>query len=190
MLDNTSIFLFTGTGLGMGNKAQELCRYLVVEYNKRCIPIMFDVNFRILQWGSADIARNCMENTINLGVQILSITNDEMVSIGWGNDPIDLFRRFPQIATVLYKKGIEGSSIFYRDGRCASHNSYCVNVGDTVGAGDSFDSGFISCMLEGKTIEDTVRFSCATAGLTCTGIGPLETMPFKKDVEKFLVGKE
>jgi 2-dehydro-3-deoxygluconokinase len=59
-------------------------------------------------------------------------------------------------------------------------------VVDTVGAGDSFDSGFLCALLEGADPTDACVFAAATAALTCTGRGPLEKMPYREDVVAFL----
>ncbi len=54
------------------------------------------------------------------------------------------------------------------------------------GAGDSFDAAFLVSILEGKTLPESAKFAAAAAALTCTGIGPLERMPWRQEVEALL----
>jgi len=46
-----------------------------------------------------------------------------------------------------------------------------VHAVDTTGAGDLFHGGFAYCLLEGRSLADTLEFSCAAAALNCTASG-------------------
>ena len=71
-------------------------------------------------------------------------------------------------------------------GREFSSPAFEVEVVDTVGAGDSFDSGYLAATLEGAEPPEAARFAAAAAALTCTGRGPLERMPRRAEVDAFL----
>jgi len=45
-----------------------------------------------------------------------------------------------------------------------------VEVTDTTGAGDAFNSGFAVALAEGRDIVDAVRFGVACGGLACGGL--------------------
>lgn len=49
--------------------------------------------------------------------------------------------------------------------------AFRVDTVDTTGAGDIFHAGFAYCLLRGRTLPDSLDFSCATAGLNCTALG-------------------
>jgi sulfofructose kinase len=51
------------------------------------------------------------------------------------------------------------------------HPAYRINAVDTTGAGDIFHAAFVYAQLEGLKIEEQLSFSCAAAGLNCTGSG-------------------
>ncbi len=42
---------------------------------------------------------------------------------------------------------------------------------DTTGAGDIFHAAFVYSQLAGWGLEEQLSFSCAAAGLNCTGSG-------------------
>jgi sugar/nucleoside kinase (ribokinase family) len=77
-------------------------------------------------------------------------------------------------------------NLIQTDGVVVDVPAFEVDVVDTVGAGDSFDAGFLSALLEGANPQDAGCFAAATAALTCTGRGPLEKMPRRNDVLEFL----
>jgi len=104
-----------------------------------------------------------------------------------GSTPEKLTSRFPAVGSILLKRGPEGASV-YADGDYFSVPAFKIKVKDTVGAGDSFDAGYLSATLDGASPREAARFAAATAALTCTGTGPLERMPYKQDVVLFLGG--
>lgn len=55
---------------------------------------------------------------------------------------------------------------------------------NTVGAGDSFNAGFIAALSEGKSFEESIRFANATAAIKISQI----TAPMLNDVTSFLQG--
>jgi ribokinase len=52
-----------------------------------------------------------------------------------------------------------------------------VEVTDTTGAGDAFNSGFAVAMAEGRSIVDAVRFGVVCGGLACTKLGVIPSLP-------------
>ncbi len=60
--------------------------------------------------------------------------------------------------------------------------AYPVATISTVGAGDSFNAGFIKAHLSGKSLEDSLRFANATAALAISQ----KTLPTTELVETFL----
>lgn len=70
-------------------------------------------------------------------------------------------------AATLGRDGVvawDGTTFSYRP-------AYRVNAVDTTGAGDIFHAAFVYAQLEGLELQDQLSFSCAAAGLNCTGSG-------------------
>lgn len=55
---------------------------------------------------------------------------------------------------------------------------------DTIGAGDNFAAGFISALLEGKSLRDCARFANATASLSVQALGATGGVQDRKQVEE------
>jgi ribokinase len=52
-----------------------------------------------------------------------------------------------------------------------------VDVTDSTGAGDAFNSGFAVALAEGRNIVDAVRFGVVCGGLACTKLGVIPSLP-------------
>ncbi len=72
--------------------------------------------------------------------------------------------------TVAVKLGADGA-ICKRDSERACAAGFEMPVVDTVGAGDSFDSGFIYGMLKGWPLERALRMACACGSLSTRAAG-------------------
>jgi sugar/nucleoside kinase (ribokinase family) len=78
---------------------------------------------------------------------------------------------------VIIKEGERGSG-FYRAGW--THRQEAVRLGevvDTIGAGDTFDAGFLYGTLQGWPPERSALFASIAAGFSVTGVGGSNTMP-------------
>ncbi|MCK9482222.1 MAG: sugar kinase [Bacteroidia bacterium] len=185
VLKECDVFHFTGTGLGMGEAARSLCHEILKFKKGSGSIISFDVNYRRLQWNNLKLAKEEIIKAINLGVTHLEITDDEMRELGWQEDLDSLFKMFPSLEVIAYKQGSKGAIIKTKETELHSP-AFPVEVVDTVGAGDSFDVGFIVSLMEGKSLEDAARIGNAMGGLTCTGVGPISSSPTREKVESFL----
>ncbi len=175
----------SGISLGMSASTRAAGLKLMQLFQASGRLISFDINYRAAMWNSAKRASLVFSSAIGIGIDILEITDEEMSALGWGESPADIHKKFPLVRTIIVKRGSRGALI-YADGDSFSVPAFSVSVQDTVGAGDSFDAGYLSAILEGAQPRYAARFAAAAAAITCTGTGPLEKMPFKEDVLHFL----
>ncbi|QIM62007.1 ribokinase [Pasteurellaceae bacterium Orientalotternb1] len=63
---------------------------------------------------------------------------------------------------------------------------FCVQAVDTTAAGDTFNAGVVTGLLEGKTLADAIRFAHAAAALSVTRIGAQTAIPTRQEVDGFL----
>jgi ribokinase len=59
-----------------------------------------------------------------------------------------------------------------------------VEVVDTTGAGDAFNSGFAVALAEGRDVLDAARFGVACGALVCTRLGVIPGMPARTDADE------
>ena len=89
--------------------------------------------------------------------------------------------RVEAFAIKLGKDGALGISKSQR----VRMNSIPVNVVDTVGAGDSFDAGFIYGFLRGWELEKTLRLACMCGALSTQQAGGTNGQPTLDEAMKY-----
>lgn len=74
---------------------------------------------------------------------------------------------------IAVKHGASGATLYTRDGRidCAT---YPVDDVDPTGAGDCFGATFVTCCLQGRSIEDSLDYACAAGARAVAVSGPME----------------
>ena len=66
-------------------------------------------------------------------------------------------------------------------------SGYKVKAVDTVAAGDSFNGAFAVALMEGKTLQEAVKFANAMGALTVTENGAIPSLHTRKQVEEFIL---
>lgn len=91
---------------------------------------------------------------------------------------------------AIVKWGSKGSLYCSKDGEEFRCGSFKVNPVDTTGAGDSFNAGFITAFLQGKTIPECLRYGNATGAVSVCYEGGTTHCPTAEDVEQMLKGEQ
>lgn len=89
---------------------------------------------------------------------------------------------------VLITMGEEGSLLVTDKGEHRIPIYKVENVVDTTGAGDSFNSAFVSCIYKGMKPMEAADFASAVAALSVTKVGA-QSMPRWKEAEEFIASK-
>ncbi len=97
-------------------------------------------------------------------------------------------------AQVLHQKGIDCVMItlgakgvfFSRKNESKIISGFCVQAVDTTAAGDTFNGGFITALLEGQSFEEAIRFGQAAAAISVTRQGAQPSIPTKQETLNFL----
>jgi 2-dehydro-3-deoxygluconokinase len=90
--------------------------------------------------------------------------------------------------TVAVKRGAEGAVVADAATRLRQPTLQlpAEQVREAVGAGDAFDAGFLTALLEGKDLASAARFATAAAVCTLGGRGGAEGLESREAVEKML----
>ncbi|UCE15718.1 MAG: carbohydrate kinase family protein [Candidatus Bathyarchaeota archaeon] len=86
--------------------------------------------------------------------------------------------------TYIVKGGKE-DVLAYSPTTKVSVSTFKVKVIDTVGAGDTFNAGFLTAFLEGKSLQDAVIYGVGCSAIKCTREGA-QSSPSRLELEKFL----
>lgn len=61
-----------------------------------------------------------------------------------------------------------------------------VKAIDTIAAGDTFNGALVTALLEGKRMDDAIRFAHAAAAIAVTRKGAQPSVPWRKEIDEFL----
>lgn len=142
---------------------------------KDCLKV-FDINIRQNYY-----SREIIEGSLKRA-DVLKLNEDELPLVAgmFGLDNEDAIARLTEmfsLKTILFTQGALCSEV-YVDGALASHiDTPKVKVADTVGAGDSFTSAFVSNILNGKTVQEAHAAAVRTSAYVCTCNGAINPLP-------------
>ncbi len=101
----------------------------------------------------------------------------EACSLAGVDDPEEAARVLgSQVSTVAMKWGARGA-VGVQNGHMAQVPALSVEVVDTVGAGDSFDAGFLYGVLHGWTLEACLRMGVVCGSLSTRAAGGTAAQP-------------
>jgi sugar/nucleoside kinase (ribokinase family) len=86
------------------------------------------------------------------------------------------------VAATLGRDGV----LAHFQGEYLHSPAFSIDCRDTTGAGDAFHGGFMYGLLEGYSVEETLRFANAVAGLKCRAIGARTSLPTLDEVNALL----
>ena len=87
------------------------------------------------------------------------------------------------VQTLVVTQGGDGALIYDGDG-ITRVPSVRVDVVDTTGAGDSFNSGLAVALAEGKSLVEAVRYGCCAGALACTKLGVIPSLAYRADIDR------
>ena len=83
--------------------------------------------------------------------------------------------------TIVVTRGQQGALIM-TDSAVTEVPGLSVDVVDTTGAGDAFNSGLAVALAEGKALVDAVRFANCAGALACTKLGVIPALAWRESV--------
>ncbi|MFC4255826.1 ribokinase [Altererythrobacter xixiisoli] len=101
----------------------------------------------------------------------------------------------PLLAAAAHGLGVEhlivtqgaGGAICFPAGQDAIHQPAFPTVPvDTIGAGDGFSAGLIAALLDDLPMADALRQAAACGSLVCRGVGVIDYLPDRAEVEALL----
>ncbi len=90
-----------------------------------------------------------------------------------------------QVNILALKRGADGANVYQADqlNHCAVESA--VSGGDGIGAGDSFDAGFVAAWLRGFPIDQCLEVACYCGRSVAGQIGGFRGQPHADDIALF-----
>lgn len=149
------------------------------------VPVSFDLNLRLENWGWDDGFRALVTAAIVRCDVVVGGGADEIGMLAGLDDPVQAARSLAgEDRLVIARLGPDGAIACSANGEVVVPG-FVVEVVDTVGAGDAFNAGFIAARLRGLGVAEALRWGNAVAAFTITRSGARST-PTIDELEAFL----
>ena len=89
------------------------------------------------------------------------------------------------ISGAVLKLGAKGAAMLF-DGQEIYSPTCSVEVIDTTGAGDAFNTGLIDAVLDAVPAKDMLRRACICGALSTRAMGALSGLATREDIKEFL----
>ncbi len=168
---NTDIFSKSGlvftTGINLVEEPiSSTIRNLVKNCKTKDIPVAFDINLRTNIYGWDQKTREIFQDVIDNCSIIFGSGKDELAVITGEQDE---FKAAQKLITddriVICKMGENGAAYFSKK-EAYKIPAFPVDVESTLGAGDTFNGGFLSAYAQGKSIPECLLYGSAAAAYT------------------------
>ena len=123
------------------------------------------------------VTPNCTEASLLSGVEVTdrkSALEAAKVIAGSG------------VANVIVTMGGDGALLLTSEGDCVVP-AFRVKAVDTTAAGDIFNGALVTALVEGKNLQEAVRFASAASAIAVTRMGAQTSAPTRAEVDEFLV---
>lgn len=81
------------------------------------------------------------------------------------------------VSTVIIKRGAAGALLYSKSGSLSCPGEPAPPDGDGIGAGDSFDAGFLSTWLRGVTLDACLKAACFCGRSVASSVGGVRGQP-------------
>ena len=90
--------------------------------------------------------------------------------------------------TVAVKRGADGALGIGVDGAETRVAALAVEAVDAIGAGDSFDAGFLAAWIDGQSLDAALRLGVACGSLSTRAAGGTDAQPTRAEAEAAVRG--
>jgi len=166
--------------------AREALLSAMEEAQANNVPVSFDLNLRLENWGWDNGFRTVVEAAVVRSDVVMGAAIDEIVPLAGGSaDPVEAAMLLAgDDRIVIARRGAAGAVACSADG-AVSMPGYAVDVVDTIGAGDAFNAGFIAARSITRDLAEGLQWGNAVAALAVTQPGARAT-PTVEQVEALL----
>lgn len=180
----------TGIFAALSLSSREASCKLIELAKENNIRITFDPNLRAQLWNSKEEMINTINDIAFKSDVVMPGVSEGLILTG-SDKPEEIadFYLNRGAKVVIVKLGTKGAFVKSKDEMHTVSGFKVEKVVDTVGAGDGFAVGVISGMLEGLSLEATVRRGNAIGAMAVMAPGDNDGYPTRERLETFLNGE-
>lgn len=184
-MSKAKILHITGITPALSTSAKETVYKSIEIARKHNLTISFDPNIRKKLWSEEECRNTILDIAGKVDIIMPGIEEARFL-LGEGS-PEDYCRKFlgMGIKTVAMKMGKDGCVVAEKDIIQRVHGRVIDNIVDPVGAGDGFDAGFITGILNGWDIIECAKLANDVGAFVVTVNGDVEGLPTMEEVMEF-----
>lgn len=184
-IGSSRIFHSSGISQAISDSSREAVFRAMKTAKKKGVLVSYDPNVRLKLWPLKK-AKTVITRAIGLADIVFPSMEDASILFS-SNHARDVARRFMELgpSTTVVKLGARGCVVATKE-EIFETPGFEVGVVDATGAGDAFDAGFLSGILEGWDVRRCAKFANAVGALTTTGKGAVGPTPRRRAVDSFL----
>ncbi len=175
----------SGITLAVSESLREASMVSMKEVKKQGALVSFDINMRPKLW-QTDVARRSCEEAFALSDIVFASMEDVRILYRI-DEPRAAAEKLESlgVGTVIVKHGAEGCLVS-SGGKRFTSPGFSIDVLDTTGSGDAFDSAFVLATLEGWEPKTAASFANAVGALTATGLGAVSPIPTREQALRLM----
>lgn len=186
--EDARILHVSGITAALSPSSRDACYTAINKARERKMTITFDPNIRRNLWNTEEEMKDVLNNiAVRSDIILPGISEGKFLTGREKVEDIADFYLERGGKAVIIKLGSTGA--YYKTSEKTENyveGFYVSQVVDTVGAGDAFASGFISGILEGLSIEDSVMRGNALGAIIVTSKTDNDALPTKYELEEYM----
>lgn len=174
-LDGADMVYFSGISMAiLAPRARGKLMKAIVAARAKGARVVFDTNLRPALWTSQEIMKSTLTAAATIADVVMPTHTDEAPMFG-DKDREATARRYLDLGVeeVVVKDGANPALVATRDGMVEVAATKADKVVDATGAGDSFNGGYLTSRIAGKSTEDAAKRGHTVAGIVIGHKGAL-----------------
>lgn len=182
-LTSAKILHISGVTPALSESCKETINYVVDKAKEKGVIVSFDPNIRLKLW-SKEAAKETLKPLLAKSDIVLTGLDEGEILLGI-NDGQALIEELLSlgIRQVAVKLGADGALVGDETG-IYKIEATKVTVVDNIGAGDAFSAGFLSGVIEGKSIQECGAMGCLMGAFAVSSFGDIEGLPDREAFER------
>lgn len=149
---------------------------------KHGVKVVFDPNIRLKLWTKEKAVPVLKEIARRCDIVLPGIEEGELLTGASNHEEIAAYFLQGSTELVVVKLGKDGAYYASQNSSGTVAGEKVEHVVDPIGAGDGFAAGFISGLLRGFSIEDSVKRANRVAAFALTVPGDAEGYPYEAQI--------
>ena len=158
-------------------------------FKENNIPISFDLNIRAELWGLDLEFKETVYEAISYSDYIFGNSDEEIIPLTEKKTINEAAKAIIKENQTLICRNGSKSVLAFNKNNLTKRAVFKISPKDSIGAGDAFNTGFISGVLQDKPIDEAIDSGNAVAAYKLLGYGARH-LPNVRELEEFILNQK